>query len=299
MTDYTLINGVDKLYYALIAQDDAGGYAAGTPKPLSPIKLATATPATAQKTEYYDNQPMFPLSAEGETKIKIEIAHLPLDDEAELLGKVYDAVNDSIYDGEATPPYLALGYRAMNHDGTYTMFWYYKGTFVPFEEAASSKTNTPDPKNLTLEFTAVQTIHEFSIASGVTKPQKRRKSRKQADLATWFDTVQVPEYSAPSALTCTPSPADGATNQTTTVAITLTFNNPLTADAERGIGLLRSDTMAAISVTRSLNAARTVVTLAHSALTAEETYLISVNGVRDVYGQSLADVVYDFTVAAA
>jgi phi13 family phage major tail protein len=297
MTDYTLINGVDKLYYALVSQDDADAYAAGTPVPLAPIKVAAQTPATNQKTEYYDNRPMFSLSAEGETKIKLEIAHLPLADEAAILGKVYDAVNESIYDGEATPPYIALGYRALNHDGTYTMFWYFKGTFVPFPEEANSKTNSPDPKGLTLEYTAVQTNKEFAIASGITKAQKRRKSRKQADLATWFDAVQIPEYSAPSALTCAPSPVDGAAAQAASVAITLTFNNPLMADAERGIGLLRDDTGAAIAVTRSLNAARTVVTLAHSVLTAAKTYYITVNGVKDIYGQSLADAVYDFATA--
>jgi phi13 family phage major tail protein len=297
MTDYTLINGVDKLYYALVDQDDADAYAAGSPVALAPMKVAAQTPATNSKTEYYDNQPMFNLSAEGETKIKLEIAALPLDLEAAILGKAYDAVNESIYDGGATPPNIALGFRAENSDGTYTLFWFLKGTFVPFAEEANSKTNAPDPKGLTLEYTAVTTVHQFTVGPGLVKPVKRRKSRKQADVATWFDNVQVPEYSAPSALTCTPSPVDGAAAQNTSVAITLTFNNPLTADAEKGIGLLRDDTMAAIAVTRSLNAARTVVTLTHPTLTAAKTYLITVNGVRDVYGQSLVDTVYDFATA--
>jgi phi13 family phage major tail protein len=297
-TTYKLINGVDKLYYALVSQDDASAYAAGTPVAMAPLKVAALTPAVNQKTEYYDNQPMFSMNAEGETKIKLEIAHMPLDVEAAILGKAYDAVNDSIYDNGATPPDIALGFRALNSDGTYTMYWFLKGTFAAFPEEANSQTNSPDPKGLTLEYTAVRTIHEFTIGSGLTGTVKRRKSRLQADLATWFDAVQVPEYGAPSALTCTPSPADAATNQATSVAITLTFNNPLTADAERGIGLLRDDTKVAVSVTRSLNAARTVVTLTHSALVAATTYLISVSGVRDVYGQSLADVVYDFTTAA-
>lgn len=297
MSDYVLVKGVDKLYYALVSQDDASAYAAGTPTPLAPLKLAVQTPATNSKTEYYNNDPMFPMTSEGETKIKLDIAVLPLADEAALLGKAYDVANDSIYDTSATPPDIAIGYRAKNHDGTYTLYWFLKGNVMPFSEEAETETDTPSPKGLSLEFTAIRTKHAFTVDGGEARPVKRRKSRKQADMATWFDAVQVPEYSAPSALTCTPSPADGAAAQATNVAITLVFNNPLAGDAEKGIGLLRSDTMASIAVTRSLSADRKTVTLAHSALTAAKTYLISVNGARDVYGQALADVVFDFATA--
>src|SRR5687767_7459949 len=108
MTDYTLIKGVDKLYYALVTDDDADAYAAGTPVPLAPLKLAVQTPSANSKTEYFDNQPMFNMSSEGSTIIKVDITDLPLDIQAEILGKVYDAVNESMYDNGGTPPDIAL-----------------------------------------------------------------------------------------------------------------------------------------------------------------------------------------------
>ncbi len=297
MTDYTLIKGVDKLYFALVTQDDAFGYAADTPVALAPLKLAVQTPKTNSKTEYYDNLPMFPMNAEGETPIKLDIAMLPLDIQALILGKVYDAVNDSLYDNGGTAPNCALGWRAKNSDGTYTYYWFYKGIFKPFEESANSETDSPDPKGLSLEFTAVRTIYQFALDGSITDNTKRRVSRKQADGPTWFDGVQVPVVGAAPAFTVTPSPVDGATAQAVGVAITLTFSNAIAGGAERGIGLVREDTQAAIAVTRSVSANRKVVTLAHANLTAAKTYLIAVNGVKDIYNQTLADVVYDFDTA--
>jgi phi13 family phage major tail protein len=297
MTDYTLIKGVDKLYYALVTQDDVNAYAAATPVALAPLKLAVQTPKTNSKTEYYDNKPMFPMNAEGETPIKLDIAMLPLDVQAEILGKVYDATNESLYDNGGTAPYCALGYRAKNSDGTYTYYWFYKGIFKPFEEQANSETDTPDPKGITLEFTAVHTIYPFALTGSINDSTKRRVSRKQADGATWFDSVKVPVVGVPAALTCTPVPADAATGVAVNSNITLTFSNALAGNAENGIVLT---TAAGVpkACARTLNAARTVVTLNPTTdLAAATDYLISVPGVRDVYGQTLADTVFDFETA--
>ena len=297
MTDFTLINGVDKLYYALVTQDDADGYAADAPQPLAPLATSVQTPSSNQEVKYFDNKAMFNMSAEGETKLKFDITHLPLETQAILLGKVYDSTTESVYDNSSTPPDIAIGFRALNADGSYTLYWFLKGQFTPFPENANTKSDKPDPQGLSLEYTSIFTTHEFDLDGVLTASVKRRKSSKQADVATWFDAVQVPVNGTPSALTATPAPADGATAQATNVAITVTFNNPLASGAERGIGLLRNDTQAAISVTRSISANRKIVTLAHSALTAAKTYLITINGVQDMYGQSLADAVYDFATA--
>jgi phi13 family phage major tail protein len=297
MTDYTMMKGVDKLYYALVTTDDAGAYAADAPVALAPLKLAVQTPASASQTEYFDNQPFLTLSSEGETKIKVDVAGMPLSVQAAILGKVYDSTTESLYDNGGTPPNVALGWRAKNSDGTYTLYWFLKGNFMPFEEEAETEGEKPVPKGLSLEYTAVRTVHEFVLDGSITASVKRRVSRKAADVATWFDAVRSPSYGAPSALTCTPSPVDGAAAQSTSVAITLTFANPIRGGAENGVMLVRADTAAAIAVTRSMNAARTVLTLAHATLTAAKTYHIALASVYDVYGQALGDTVYDFATA--
>lgn len=298
--NYKPILGADNMYYALITQDDADAYAAGTPKYLAPLVNIALKPKVGTKTDYADNKAFESLFNEGESEADVEIIGLPLDKKAELLGRTWDAVNKRMYDGGETPPYVALGYRAEKSDGTFKYYWYLKCQFMPPDEEAATKTESPEPKHPKLKLKAIFTTHEFDVDGVNSKSQKKVEADTAisgTDVSTWFDNVQVPAPGTPSALTCTPSPADGAVGQATSVAITLTFNNPLASGAENGIGLVREDTQAAIAVTRSINAARTVVTLAHSALTATKTYLITVNGVTDIYGQTLADVVYDFDTA--
>jgi hypothetical protein len=81
------------------------------------------------------------------------------------------------------------------------------------------------------------------------------------------------------------------------VAITLTFSNPLAGNVENGVALVRQDNSSAITLTRTLNAARTVLTLGHANLTAAKTYNIVLAGLVDMYGQIFSDTVYDFATA--
>jgi phi13 family phage major tail protein len=293
---YTVVKGVDKLYYAKVIQDDAFGYVADTPVALAPMKTSVQTPAVNSKTEYYDNQPFLVLMAEGETKIKMDVTRLPLSVQADILGKVYDSTTDSLYDNGSIPPDCALGFRAKNSDGTYTMIWYFKGKFAPFVEEANAETDTPDPKGISLEFTAIRTTYQFALNGSVTDATKRRISTKQADMATWFNHVQVPTNGTPSALTCTPAPADGETGVVASIAPTLTFNNALVTGTA-GILLTENDGTI-VTCTIAINTANKVVTITPgSNLTSAAKYLITVAGAKDIYGQTLANAVYDFTIA--
>lgn len=295
---YTLLKGVDKLYYALVTQDDADAYAAGTPKYLAPLKLAVQTPTINSKTDYYDNQPMFVDTAEGETKIKVDITMIPLDMQAELLGKVYDATQESLYDNGGQPPKVALGFRAKNSDGTYTLLWYLSCKCTAPEEEAQTETDSPEPKGLSLEFTAVRTVHQFALSGSVTDSVKRRISRKQADVATWFDAVRVPVVGSPSALSLTASPLDNATNVSVSVSPTLTFNNALNGDALKGIFMANVSNDSPVACSISIDADRKVITIdPTSNLSSATEYYIVVKGVTDIYGQTYADTIISFTTA--
>lgn len=292
---YTLLKGVDKLYYALVTQDDVNGYVAGTPKYLAPLKLAVQTPTVNAKTDYYDNQPMFGDIAEGETKIKVDTTRMPLSMLAELLGKVYDTANESMYDGAPNPPKIALGWRAKNTDGTYTLFWYFSVKLNAPEEEANTQTDTPDNKGLSLEFTAVRTIYQFTQSGSVTDSAKRRISTKQADVATWFDAVRVPVSGAVPSLTLTASPADNATGVAVNAAITLTFSNQL-ATGTNGIILMKQTDRSIVTATYSINTALKVITITPgSNLSATTVYYVSIADVQDVLGQKYADTVLKFT----
>ena len=120
-----------------------------------------------------------------------------------------------------------------------------------------------------------------------------------------FDWVQNETATAlpgatgsPSAITCTPLPADEAPAVDITDDIVLTFNNALAAGAENGI-MLTTAAGVPVAGLRTISGSRKVVTINPTAsLGAGAAHLIIVPGVKDIYGQSFANTVYDFTTAA-
>lgn len=292
--------GLRDLYIALVTQDDADAYAAGTPQAFAPAVNASHKPVSNSKTQYADDTPFDVILSEGETVIDIEVTAIPLATLALVLGKEFDAATGRMLDGGGIPPDVALSFRSKKSNGAYKYFQYLKGKFAAPGEDQATETETPDPKTTTISFTAIKTTHEFTVGA-ITKGYKRLVGDEDAagfSGAGWFGAVQVPVAGAPAALTCTPAPADGAINQVVGVATVLTFNNALAGAVEKGVSLVRVDTAAPIAITRTLSTNRKVLTLGHAALTAAKTYHIVVAGIVDVYGQALADTVYDFTIAA-
>jgi len=300
MANYKSTVGVDSVYYALVTQDDSSAYAAGTPVYLAPAMTITNTPKVNTKVQYADNQPFDAMISEGASELMVEFTNVNLSALATMLGKVYDATAMRMYDNGGTPQYVAVGFRAKKSDGTYRYYWFLKTMFeTPVEEGATIS-DTPDPKSVKLKFTALRTIFQWALSGSVTD-SVRRVLGDTADVGFsstgWFAAVQVPAYGGPGALTCTPTPANGATGQTTTVTITCVFSNALASGFENNISLTDNGTKAAIAVTRSISADRKTVTLAHSALTSAHVYIINVVGVKDTFGQTFADTAYNFTCA--
>jgi phi13 family phage major tail protein len=298
MANYKSYLGVDKVYYALVTQDDSAGYVAGTPAILAPAMMISQEPASNAKTQYADNGPFDALVSEGETKISCEITGLDTQLLATLLGRVYDAGSARAFDNMATPPYIALGFRAQKSDGTYKYYWFLKGRFAPPKQEATSKSDSPDPKTTTLEYTAVKTVKTWTLDSGATIDGVKSVTGETSDASfsatNWWNSVITPVYGAPSALTCTPSPADGAVGQATSVVPTLTFNNELMTST-KGILMTKNDGVI-VSATITINTALKVVTITPGGALASATkYLITVAGATDRFGQVLANTVYDFT----
>ena len=102
--------------------------------------------------------------------------------------------------------------------------------------------------------------------------------------------------SAPS-FTLSSSPADAATGVSVSANVVLTFSNALKAGAENGI-MLTTDAGAPVACARTISSNRKVVTLdPNSNLGSSTKHLVIVPGVVDVYGQTLANTVVDFTTA--
>lgn len=101
----------------------------------------------------------------------------------------------------------------------------------------------------------------------------------------------------PDALSVITVPADAATGVVITADLTATFNNELAAGAENGI-ILTTAAGVPVACARTIDGPRKVVTLNPTAsLSGSTAYLLIIAGVTDVFGQTLADTVVNFTTA--
>lgn len=295
MSDKSYV-GADKVYYALVTQDDSSGYVADTPSYLAPVMTITHTPKSSSKTQYADNQPFDAFTAEGETEMEIELTGMSLQTQAILTGKVYDAATGRMFDNGGTPPYVAIGFRAKRSGGGYRYYWYLKCTPQPPAEEQASATDTPDPKSSKMKLTAIRTIYQWDLGSIDDSAKRVVGDDEDTNFSatTWYDDVQVPVAGATPSFTCTPSPVDGATGVAVGVSPTLTFSNALRTGTF-GVAITKDDGTLVASA-YSINAANKVVTInPNSDLTSSANYLITV-AVRDMYGQTLR-AVYNFTTA--
>ncbi len=280
--------GLDSLYVALVTADSASAYTAGTPEYLAPAAEASQEPASAMKVDYYDDQPFDISSSEGETKIALKISALPPERQAQITGKTYDASTGRVYDNGGTPPDMALGFRSMKSNGKYRYYWFLKGRFSTPKEEAATKTDSPESKPATLEFTALRTIYKFTDANNDSVKRVFGDEDSTNFSGTgWFTQVQVPGVVAPSALALSSSdPIDGASNVAVDKTITLTFNNALPADSIYNVVVVKADGTA-VTCVNTLDTTKKIMTVNPSAsLDAASTYIVTY-GVTDIYSQTL------------
>ena len=300
--EYKSVVGVDQMHVALVTQDDAAGYAADVPEIFAPATEVSCEPTTNLDTQYADNQPFDVLPSEGESKLTITVTSIPLSILAKYLGKTYDAATGRIFDagGAATPPEAALSFRALKSNGKQRYFQYLKGRFSVPKDEATTKAEKAEPKPQQIIFTAVNTIHQFSLPGGITATQKRVFGDEDSlnfNGSTWFNAVQVPGITSPSALALSSSvPVDDASGVSKTANLTLTYNNALADDAVDSITLL-DDSEAVVAATITLDATKKIVTIDPTASLAGSTAHKVVAAVTDIYGQHLTSVV-TFTTAA-
>jgi len=291
--------GLDSLYVAEVTQDDASGYAAGTPEWFAPAAEASMAPAVNRSTQYADDQAYDAHSSEGETTIQLTVTGIPLEMLAKITGRVYDAATGRMFDNAGTPPEYALMFRSQKSNGGYRYYSYLKGKFdMPGEEAAS-KTDSPDPKTTQVTFTAVKTIYKFDLGS-IDDGVKRVVGDTDAtnfSATGFFLQVQTPATTTPDALALSSStPADAATGVSVSANLTLTFNNAMVDGTPNNVTLIKASDGSVVAGSKTLDATKKIVTIDPTASLSASTDYILVYAVTDIYGQTLAGAV-NFTTA--
>lgn len=292
--------GLDSLYIAEVTQDDASAYAADTPEYLAPAAQASQEPSSSFEIQYADDQPYDVMTAEGETKISLSVTGIPLEMLAKITGKEFDATSGRMYDNGGVAPYIALSFRSLKSNGSYRYYQYLKGKFDMPKEETATRAEAPDPKTMELIYTAIRTVHEFSLG-GINDKVKRVVGDEDTTNFSgtgWFSQVQTPAASSPSALALSlADPADAANNVAVTKTCTLTFNNALANSAPNGVTLLKVSDGSVIAGAKSLDATKKIVSVDPTASLAASTAYLLVYAVTDIYGQTLNGAI-NFTTAA-
>lgn len=302
-SEYGELVNLDKLHYALVTADTAPSYVTGAVGYLAPGGEIQHEAKTDINTRYYDGVPMFTTVTEGATSVKITVSGVSMKLAATLTGKPYDSAHGIMIDtGDASnTPDCALSGRMELGDGGYRYFQYLKGKFSIGSQTAQTRKDKTTEKTVDLTYTAMTTVHQFTMPDTSVKGIKGLFA-DTTDAAFslgdgWFEQTQTPDtLGSVSALVLSSSnPANNATGVLATAHPALTFNNAI---ANEDILLIKTDASSIVTVTKSYDSARKVLTLTPSAnLTSGGVYSIVVAGIKDIYGQSLAASVIKFTVA--
>lgn len=199
MSDFTLKRGLSNVFAAEVTKDDnaEGGYVVGEPFHLIPAGEMSRTASSEKTPVYFDNAVFYQSGSESATDISITGAALRPADIARLNAKYVDPETGAVLDtGEYTEKYFAVGGETENVDGTKELFWFLKGTFSIPEQTDKTKDDSTDTNGTTLNFSAIQTTHQFSVG-GEMKPMKRvvidTKTTKLKANQEWTKQVVTPE----------------------------------------------------------------------------------------------------------
>jgi phi13 family phage major tail protein len=294
--------GLDSLYVAEVTVDTASAYTADTPEIFAPAAEASQEPSSSFEIQYADDNPYDVMTAEGETKISISVTNLPLEMLAKITGKEFDSTTGRMYDNSAEAPYMALSFRALKSNGSYRYYQFLKGKFSMPKEEGATKGESPEPKLLTLEYTAIFTTYAFDIGDTTGKCKRVIGDTDTTNFSAtgWFSTVQTPSVASVSALALSSStPADAATGVSVSANQSLTFNNALNAEALYNVYMVKASDASIVTMATgypSIDATRKIITFdPASNLTAATAYIIFY-GVVDIYAQDLQGAV-NFTTA--
>lgn len=192
--------GCKNLVFAEVTADSATAYTTGEVMPLAPVAEISKSVETSSEAHYYDNKAAIIIDSEGSDTVTFTIA-VPDDATYALLtGRTYDSTKKMFIESQRVNKYFAVGYVlgeiGEGEDERYV--WRYKGQFNIPEETSATKNDGTDANNLSLEFTGIYTIHEFTNGKGTgvkgaAKAMFIRESANVCDEEDFFSEVVTPD----------------------------------------------------------------------------------------------------------
>lgn len=224
--------GLSNVVYAICVSDVApstiggkDGYATyDDPKKLLGAISANFAPNASNDTLFADDGPYETASTLGAMSLELNVADIPVDQKAELLGATYDDSTGVLYhSAEDIPPYVAIGMSVKKSNGADRLIWYLKGKFTAPDDNNQTKADSINWNTPTISGNFLK-----RDADGLWKVTA------DTDDANVSSTVKENWFSSPNVGTmdrvAAPafSPASGTLSLATTSAISITSS---TSDA--------------------------------------------------------------------
>lgn len=288
--------GLSDVYISLLVDDPLVGTASyETPERLVGAIAANINPNASAETLFADDGPFETASTIGGITLELNVADLPLEWQAKLLGhKIEGGILKRRADD--IPPWVAVGFRSLKSNGKYRYTWLAKGKFSPSEQGNETKGDAINFQTPTITGSFVK---RDSDGEWERHADEDHPDYVSSIGAGWFASpIAVVDNSA---LTITVSPADAATAVPKTDPIKWTFNKPLSLAVinQNNFMVLKDDVPVPGDLTT--NAGKTIVTFTPSVPLAGSkiyTALVTAN-VKDIYGVSLtAPKITTFTTSA-
>ena len=131
--------GLRDIYYAKLLTDPVGGTATyEAPKRLAGAISANINPNSSSATLFADDGPADTAATLGEISLELNVADIPLETQAELLGHTVEGGVLKKKGGDV-PPWVAVGFRTLKSNGSYRYYWLNKGKFATPEEDLKTK----------------------------------------------------------------------------------------------------------------------------------------------------------------
>lgn len=147
--------GLSYLHYALLTSDGSGGAVYETPVRIAGSITANINPNSVIATLFADDAPQEVAAQLGNIELEMGTSDIPIELAAVLLGHAF-ASGIMLSKSTDTPPWLAIGFKALKSNGNYRYVWLVKGKFREQETPHATKTDTVNFQTSTIvgQFTA-------------------------------------------------------------------------------------------------------------------------------------------------
>ena len=131
--------GLKKFFYAKLLSDNENGVSYDTPKRIIGLNTVDISPTVNKATLYGDDSALATESSLGEIEVTIDIADLPIEDAAALLGHTVEDDGVMISKGGDSAPYVAIMFESDKHNGETRFVKLLKGKFSESQETINTR----------------------------------------------------------------------------------------------------------------------------------------------------------------